>query len=216
MIRLEQAMAGSGVTTNTLAKLFLSGGTCYLNDIQSRFARDYGNRVVGRLRLPARFVGPNAGGLTDIGNATAIGAALLAAYGQAPVFSASIGVRLAGAHSGEQFHTVYNAGDPVRFGESKKERFFIADASHGAGRLLVCERRDDTADPAGRLIRMIPVPIHPTENWLDVTFAIDRHLTLNVQAIGRQNVRPEPARYPQHPGISADIPALKLGFPLPV
>ena len=215
MSRLERVMDDSGVTVKTLAKLFLSGGTCYLNDIQSRFACDFGNRVVGSLRLPPRFVGPNAGGLTDIGNATAIGGALLAAYGQAPVFSASIGVRLAGDRSGEQFHTVYNAGDPVRFNAPRKERFFIADASHGSGRLLVCERHDAT-EPAGRLIRMIPVPIHPTEHWLDVTFTIDRHLTLNVKAIGRQNVRPESSRYPPHKGLSEDIPALKLGFPLPV
>jgi exodeoxyribonuclease V alpha subunit len=34
--------------------------------------------------------------------------------------------------------------------------------------------------PAGRLLRVMTVPIEKSENWVDVRFTLDRHLTLKV------------------------------------
>ena len=67
----------------------------------------------------------------------------------------------------------------------KKERFFISDSSTGVARLLICDQDDRVRSPGGRLLRVIPVPVHPTENWLDVTFQLDKHLVLRVEATGR-------------------------------
>ena len=212
--RLDHAIEASGVTRNTLARLFLSGGTCQLRDVQSPLAQQYTGRLVDRLRLPDHLVGPLRGGLDDLGNATAIGAALLAANATRPVFAATVGVRLAGGRGGDGFYPLFRAGDPVPFGKTRREGFFVSDASGGVARLLLCEQHDAALEPVGRAIRLIPVPVERDELWIDAEFTFERHLTLRVKAIGRRHVNPDPTAAPQ-PATVQEIPSLKLGFPLP-
>jgi molecular chaperone DnaK (HSP70) len=206
LARLDQALRSSGVTPKVLARLFLSGGTCNIPAVRDRLSAEVaGNRMVDRLQLPDRLKSPgSSGGLDDIGNATAMGAALLAVHAAEPVFASSIGIRLADA-SGDQFYAVFKAGDTVSF-KPKVERLFISDASSGVARLLICDQDDPVRQPGGRLLRIVPVPIHRQENWLDVTFTLDRHLVLRVEASGRKEVfRGEPI-WVQH---------LNLGFRIP-
>jgi molecular chaperone DnaK len=206
LARLDQALRSSGVTSKVLARLFLSGGTCNIPAVRDRLSAEVaGNRMVDRLQFPDRLKSPgSSGGLDDIGNATAMGAALLAVHAAEPVFASSIGIRLADA-SGDQFYAVFKAGDTVSF-QPKAERLFISDASSGVARLLICDQDDPVRQPEGRLLRIVPVPIHRQENWLDVTFTLDRHLVLRVEATGRKETfRGEPTWVQQ----------LNLGFRIP-
>jgi molecular chaperone DnaK (HSP70) len=206
LARLDQALRSSGVTPKILARLFLSGGTCNIPAVRDRLAAEVaGNRMVDGLQLPERLKTPGAsGGLDNIGNATAMGAALLAVHAAEPVFASSIGVRLADA-GGDQFYAVYKAGETVSF-KPKVERLFISDASSGVARLLICDQDDPVRQPGGRLLRIVPIPVHRQENWLDVTFTLDRHLVLRVEATGRKETfRGEPT-WVQH---------LNLGFRIP-
>lgn len=217
LARLDRALAGSRVTPRTLARLFLSGGTCHVRDIRESVARDFGDRLSSTLRLPDRLVDKRAtGGLDDIGNATAVGAALLAAFGSDPVFATDIGVRLAGGQDGEQFLPVFRANDKVSFDTPRAERFFVSDASGGVARLLVCDRSDIATQPGGRLLRAITVPIEKTENWVDVRFTLDRHLTLKVEAAGRKSIKTDPFSSPRWPTEPVWIQSLNLGFRIPV
>ncbi len=217
LARLDRALAASGVTPRTLARLFLSGGTCHIRDIREEIARQYGDRLTPTLRLPDRLVDKRAtGGLDDIGNATAVGAALLAAFGSDPVFATDIGVRLAGGPDGEQFLPVFRANDKVPFDTPRAERFFVSDASGGVARLLVCDRSDVATQPGGRLLRAITVPIEKTENWVDVRFTLDRHLTLRVEAAGRMSIKTDPFSSPRWPTEPVWIQSLNLGFRIPV
>ena len=60
--RLERALRASGVTPRTLARLFLSGGTCNIPAIKARLANDIaGHKLVSSLRLPARLKDSRAG-----------------------------------------------------------------------------------------------------------------------------------------------------------
>jgi molecular chaperone DnaK len=206
LTRLDQSLRSSGVTPKVLARLFLSGGTCNIPAVRDRLAAEVaGNRMVDRLQLPDRLKFPgSSGGLDDIGNATAMGAALLAVHVTEPVFASSIGVRLADA-SGDQFYAVFKAGDTVSF-NPKVERLFVSDASSGVARLLICDQDDPVRQPQGRLLRVVPVPIHRQENWLDVTFTLDRHLVLRVGATGRKETfRGDPTL----------VQNLNLGFRIP-
>ncbi len=154
----------------------------------------------------------DSGGLDDIGNATALGAALLAVHGATPVFASSLGVRLAEA-AGDRFYPFpgFQAGDRVSF-QSHTESLFVSDAGSGVARLLVCDQGDPVLQPGGRLLRVIPVPIDRKENWLDVTFTLDHHLVLRVEASGRM----ARARNADGSLLSpAWVQQLNLGFPIP-
>jgi molecular chaperone DnaK (HSP70) len=206
MTRLEQALSAADISPKLLARMFLSGGTCNIPAVRDRLAAEIaGNRIVDKLQLPANLKMPGSlGGLEDIGNATALGAALLAVNGSGPVLANSIGVRLADS-MGDQFYPVFRAGEDVSF-NTKKERFFVSDASAGVGRLLVCDQDDPVRQPSGRMLRVIAVPIHRQETWIDVSFTIDKFLVLRVEATGRKDVsRAQPAL----------IQNLKLGFRIP-
>jgi molecular chaperone DnaK (HSP70) len=214
--RLERALAASGVTPRTLARLFLSGGTCRVRDVQERIARQFGDRLTPALKLPNQLVDKRApGGLDDIGNATAIGAALLSAFGSEPVFASSIGVRLAGGESGEQFVPVFKANEKVSFDTTKELRFFVSDAGGGVARLLICDQTDPVTQPAGRLLRVMTIPIEKTENWVDARFTLDQHLTLRVEAAGRKSIKTDPFSTPRWPTEPEWIQSLNLGFRIP-
>jgi len=214
--RLERALTTSGVTPRTLARLFLSGGTCHVRDVRERIARQFGDRLTPTLKLPDRLVDKRAaGGLDDIGNATAVGAALLAAFGSEPVFASAIGVRLAGGEPGEQFVPVFRATEKVQFDTPRAERFFVSDAGGGVARLLICDQSDPVTQPAGRLLRVMTVPIEKTENWVDVRFTLDRHLTLKVEAAGRKSLKTTPISTPRWPTDPEWIQTLNLGFRIP-
>jgi hypothetical protein len=166
----------------------------------------YGDRIVSRLDIPLGMRQTTVGsdGMDDIGNATAMGAALLAVHGAEPTFATTLGVRLADK-SGDRFYPVFSAGTIVDF-KPKVEKFFVTDTSSGVARLLVCDQDDPNIEPGGRLLRVVAVPIHPEENWVDVTFSMDRHLMLRVKASGRKETfRGEPT-WVQH---------LNLGFRMP-
>jgi molecular chaperone DnaK (HSP70) len=204
--RLKRAIRETGISPGLLARLFLSGGTCNIPAIQERLARQVaGDRIVTSIAIPPPLHA-DPGGMDDIGNATALGAALLAVHGTSPVFAADVGVRLSHAWDDhDAFFPIFRAGERVSFAP-RSERFFVSDARSGVARLMVCDRPDANAKPQGRLLRIIPVPIDPNESWLEVEFAVDRHLVLRVTASGRvARAQAEPAW----------IPDLNLGFELP-
>lgn len=214
LARLERALAASGVTKRTLARLFLSGGTCNLPWLRDQLAKVFGNRLVSRLRLPERLIDPRAtGGLDDIGNATAVGAALLAAFGAAPVFASNLGVRLAGGRDGDRFHAVFRAGERVEFDKPREHKFFVSDAAGGVARLLVCDQSNDVEQPSGRLLRTLPVPIQEDDNWVVTRFTLDRHLALRVEATGRKDFPVD--RKAWKTPHDAWVSSLNLGFRLP-
>lgn len=215
LARLDRALAVSGVTPRTLARLYLSGGTCHLPAVRRPLEAAYGDRLVSALRLPEGLVDPQArGGLDDIGNATAVGAALLAAVGAAPRFATHVGVRLAGgAGGGEQFLPVFRAGEPVPFDRPKEVKLFVADAADGVARLLVCDQDDPVGQPAGRLVRAMAVPIRPDDNWVVARFTVDRLLSLRVEAIGRKDFPVDKSSW--KPAVDDWVPSLRLGFRLP-
>jgi Hsp70 protein len=202
--RLHRALHETGVSPKLLARLFLSGGTCNIPCVRERLAADFGDRIVSRLEVPAHLRHASDG-IDDIGNATAMGAALLAVHGAEPVFSSAVGVRLADA-GGDHFHPIFRPGEALRF-TPKVEKFFISDASSGVARLLICEQDDSVRQPGGRLLRVVPVPVDRKENWLKVTFTLDRHLVLKVEAEGvKARARTDEPAWIQH---------LNLGFRLP-
>lgn len=182
--RLEHVLHTTGISTRVLARLFLSGGTCNIRRIQDCLAEQFGDRIVSRLEPPAgqRHAGLGSDGTDDIGNATAMGAALLAVHGAEPIFANSLGVRLADA-AGDRFCPVFQPRERLIFGK-KELKFFVSDASSGVARLLICDQSDSVLQPAGRLLRVITIPIDTSENWVKVTFTLDRHLVLKIEASG--------------------------------
>ncbi|HEY1377796.1 MAG TPA: Hsp70 family protein, partial [Gemmataceae bacterium] len=62
MARLDRTLTASGVTPRTLARLFLSGGTCHVRDIREWITRQYGERLTATLRLPSRLQDRRAAG----------------------------------------------------------------------------------------------------------------------------------------------------------
>jgi molecular chaperone DnaK len=182
--RLDHALHATGTSPKLLARLFLSGGTCNIPRIKDCLAGRFGERIVSRLELPPalRHVGVGSDGTNDIGNATAMGAALLAVHGAEPVFSNAVGVRLADA-ADDHFYPVFQAGERLTF-DRKEVKFFVSDASSGVARLLICDQSDPVLQPAGRLLRIVPVPIDKNETWLKVGFTLDRHLVLKIEASG--------------------------------
>jgi molecular chaperone DnaK (HSP70) len=205
--RLELALKATGISPGVLARLFLSGGTCHIPAVRDHLAAQIaGHKIVTTLRLPDRLRSTAAPvGLDDIGNATALGAALLAVHGAEPVFASAIGVRLADA-SGDQFFPVYKANETVPF-MTREVRLFVSDASAGVARLLICDQNDSALQPGGRLLRVLSIPIDPSENYLEVKFTLDQHLVLCVEATGVKAIaRSDHKAWIQH---------LNLGFRIP-
>jgi hypothetical protein len=204
---LGRRVRAAGASPSTLARLVLSGGTCNLPQVRRRLEREVGGGcIVTGLNLPDRLCFL-PGGLDDISNATAIGAALLASQDAAPVFASDVGVRLAAADPAEDaFFPVFRAGEPATPGSHRPASFFITDAAHGVARLLIAERLDPVTQPAGRLLRVVVVPIDQKETWLNVEFHIDALRSLTVTASGR-NVRSA--------FESIHLHQLNLGYPVP-
>lgn len=205
--RLKRAIRDTLITPGLLTRLILSGGTCNIPAVQERLARQVGgDRMVTSISIPPSLRA-DPGGLDDIGNATAMGAALLAVHGTRPVFANDVGVRLAHAWDDhDAFFPIFRAGESVP-SEPRRVNFFVSQASSGIARLLVCDRPEAELKPEGRLLRVISVPIDTRESWVDVEFAVDRHLTLRVSASGRvaKPERTDPVW----------ISELNLGFEMP-
>jgi molecular chaperone DnaK (HSP70) len=203
---LKQACHDTGLAPRMLTRLFLSGGTCQFRFIANRLTQEVqGERITDRLELPTSLRGPISAGLDKISNATALGAALLAAQGASPVFASSIGVRHADA-SGDRFYPVFHAGEALNFSVPKVEKYFISDARGKVARLLICDQNDQTRQPGGRLLRIVAIPIATHEKWLNVTFTLDRDLVLRVKAEGANSRTFSEPEWIQH---------LNLGFRLP-
>jgi hypothetical protein len=122
---------------------------------------------------------------------------------------------VAGGDAGGQFLPVYRANERLSFGTPREEQFFVTNASNGVARLLVCDQDDPVTQPAGRLLRVITVPIDRGELWLKVRFNLDRHLSLRVEAVGQRNVRTDLFTPPRWPNEPVWIQSLNLGFRLP-
>jgi hypothetical protein len=205
---LQRRIRATGISPSVLARLMLSGGTCNIPLVRRQLERRVvgSDRIVNRLSIPERMCFSRAG-LDDIGNATAVGAALLATLDTTPIFAADVGVRLAPAYPAEDsFFPVFNADELAVFNTTRKAKFYVSDAADGVARLLVCDRHDPVTQPAGRLLRVLNVPIDRQENWLNVEFRLDRYLSMDVQASGR---------IARAAAASAQIHQLNLGFPTP-
>jgi molecular chaperone DnaK (HSP70) len=209
--RMEHVLHASNVSWAGLSRLFLSGGTCNIPRIKMLLEEKVGARLVNRLKLPAELHAA-PGGLDDVGNATAIGAAMLAVHASQPVLGNDIGVRLAHT-SGDRFDTVFHRGEALDY-KSRKRQYFITDASCGVARLLVCERRDPIIQQQGRLLRVLTVPIDKNEGFLDVEFTIGPQLVLTIKATGR--IAKSTISHSPSGAEPADIHQLNLGFHMPV
>jgi len=174
-----------GQTKTSPSRLLLSGGTCNIPCVRTRFEAEFGpDLVIFDFAVPYEMQ-MDSRGMADVGNATALGAALLAIHGAEPVFARDLGVRLAGnADDGDGFYTVFRAGSPVR-GQKITVPFFVTSAENGVARVLVADRLDPVFHPRGRLLRVIPIPIDRNEMWVDVHFAVDSLGTLRVEGSGR-------------------------------
>lgn len=211
--KLAALLKQNDVTPRTLARLSLSGGTCNLPALKSPLSRTYGHVMKSTLQLPTSLIRPKfAHGLNDIGNATAIGAALLAGSGVQPVLASSVGIRLAGKPHGQRFLPLYSAGEVIHVGQYRQHSFLITDASQGVARILIAEQSDPVLDPGGRLLRAQMVGVEPNDRWLRLRTRIDQHLTLNVEAIGSCNLRPDAASWNAE---TIQIPEIKWAFKLP-
>ena len=73
-------------------------------------------------------------------------------------------------------------------------------------RLLVCHEGEPTSEPAGRLLRIVPIPIDRTETWITVKFKFDTDHNLLVRASG-------PVAQAETP--DEVIPNLSLAYSLP-
>jgi hypothetical protein len=73
-------------------------------------------------------------------------------------------------------------------------------------RVLVCDQEPNGLPGASRLLRICTIPVDRTENWIDLTFTLDRHLVLKVEGKGPKQPHFEEPAWIQH---------LNLGFQLP-
>ncbi|MBL8821329.1 MAG: Hsp70 family protein [Planctomycetia bacterium] len=216
MDRLDRVLNSSLVTPRTLARLFLSGGTCNIQEIQNRLASDYGDRLTNTLQLPKMLKAPSAsGGLDDIGNATAIGAAMLAGHRAQATYSADIGIRLADGHSDGKFLPVFKRGDRVQFDKPESIDLLVTNTSSMVARLLICDQTDHVTHPAGRLLRLITIPIDSNDKYLWVQLKVNRHLTLEIKAAGAKQLKIHLPPEAQEPTVTEWVQSLKLGFVLP-
>jgi molecular chaperone DnaK len=203
---LEGVIYNAGITNPVLTHLLVSGGTCHIPAIQTRIKQEFGvSRVVSTLRASGKGEAER-----DIANATAMGAALLCAFGGQPVFTRDIGIRMADATSEEDlFYPVYRTGEVIEFDKTLRESFFITDPGMGVARLLICDRLGgNLRQRGGSLKRIITVPVDKNESHLEVIFSIDRGLVLNIKASGRI------ARCSDKEG-SCKITDLAVGFKIP-
>jgi len=203
---LEGVIYNAGITSPVLTHLLVSGGTCHIPAIQTKIKQKFGvSRIVSTLHAPGKGEAER-----DIANATAMGAALLCAFGGQPVFTRDVGIRMADSTSEEDlFYPVYRAGEVIEFDKSRKESLFITDPSTGIARLLICDRLEgNLRQKGGSLKRIITVPVDKNERHLEVVFSIDRGLVLDIKASGRI------ARCSDKEG-SCKITDLAVGFKIP-
>lgn len=208
-IRLfRRAISNSGGAERLVTPIILSGGTRNLSFLRHRLEAEFGDRIVHELPQRKFFKDLDA---NRIDSATAIGAALLMANQSKPVFSKSIGVRLADARSSSKsdlFGMVFSKGEVIDYGRTVPMELHVTNPSSGVANLLICEQLDQELEPAGTLLRILPFPVHKTESRITVKFSIAQDLLLKIEVVGTiARIRPQDSTY--------YVPLHSLGFLLP-
>lgn len=184
---LKRVLKRTGISETLVSLVLLSGGTCNIPAVQMRIRNAVGShRVFTRLDALREMFTTNARpAFDDLGNATAMGAALLAVRGAKPIFAKDVGIRLATSDTGgETFYPIFKAGESISGQAPREERVFITYTDMGVARILICERGDAEHEPNGRLLRILPVPIDRQETWVNLKFEMAAHLSLKVSAGG--------------------------------
>ena len=176
---LERTVRSAGFTEAMLTHILMAGGTCNIPFVQSYIKQAFGfDRVLNSLQEEE---GTSMG---DIANATAIGAVLLYNSNAKPVFARDIGVRLSdGTGDQDRFYPIFRGGEIITI-NPKKESFFVANTDSGVARLLICDRLRDDQDHQGTLKKILPVPVDRKEKNINVTFTMNRDLSLTVESTG--------------------------------
>jgi molecular chaperone DnaK (HSP70) len=208
-IRLfRRAITNSGGAERLVRPIILSGGTRNLSFLRRRLEAEFGDRIIDELPQRKFFKDLDA---NRIDSATAIGASLLMANQSKPVFSKSIGVRLADARhssSSDLFGKVFNKGEQIDSNRIVSMDLHVTNPSSGVANLLVCEQLDEDVEPAGTLLRILSIPVHDTETRITAKLSVTEDLLLKVKVVGAiATVKPEESEF--------YIPLYGLGFFLP-
>ena len=127
----RRAIRKGGGSERLLKPIILSGGTRNLTFLRHQLEAEFGDTIVDNL--------PETGYFQDliadrIDSATAIGAALLMANESRPVFSKSLGIRLADARSSahsDLFCEIFKKGEPVDHSQPIPMDFHVTNPSSG-------------------------------------------------------------------------------------
>jgi actin-like ATPase involved in cell morphogenesis len=183
---MKRTIKDTGIPLNLVNPVLLSGGTCNIPMIRERLQQEFGpDVIVTELAFNWRKGGDRPPE-TDVSNATAIGAALLAVFGSEPVFSHDVGIRTGdGEGDTDGFYSIFSKGTQLKVGEPIKEQFFVSNTNTGVARILICDQLDQDMHPQGYLKRILPIAIDYQETWVDVEFELTQHLGLRISGSGR-------------------------------
>lgn len=203
----RRAISRGGGIESLMKPIVLSGGTRNLDFLRNRLEAEFGDRIIDGLPQTDYFQDL----ATDrIDSATAIGAALLMATHSRPVFSKALGIRLADARIGwsDAFLPVFDKGETVEYGTSKRYDLYVTNPSGGTGNLMVCDQLDEESEPSGSLLRIFSFPIDRRESRITVDFSITTDLLLRMKVTGAiARVAPEESEF--------FLPIHSFGFDLP-
>jgi molecular chaperone DnaK (HSP70) len=204
----RRAIRIGGGTERLVKPVILSGGTRNLDFLRRQLETEFGDKIIDRLPQASYFLDLAA---ARIDSATAIGATLLMANRSRPVFSKSLGIRLADARSSSSsdlFCTVFKKGGTVDYNKPVSMDFHVTNPSGGVAYLMVCEQLNEETEPAGTLLRVLPFPVDSTETRVTAKFSITEDLLLRIKVTGAiARVRPEDSEF--------YVPIHNFGFDLP-
>ncbi len=208
-IRLfSKSVKDSGELERLIKPIILSGGTRNLDFIRYSLEGEFGDRIIDELPQTGHFRDVDR---NRIDSATALGAALLMATESRPVFSRSIGVRMADARNTadmDLFWPIFRQGEVVQPNRTEEVELFVTNPSCGVARLLICDQLEPDLEPAGRLLRFFPVPVSREEKSIFAKFRVTEDLLLEVTVIGAiARIHPEDSR--------CYVANLAFGFDLP-
>jgi len=204
---LQNSARRARVDDGFLNPLLLSGGTSHVPAVQLAVRNAFGPGHVVAV-LPGQEGLPLGAPERDVANATAIGAAMLGMWNAQPVFAKEIGIRTADAEStSDHFLPIFQRGDIIN-GHTVAASLFVSDASTGVARILICDRLEPDIDPAGRLLRVLTIPIDRREKWVNVSLSMDHHLVLKISASGRIAAANSQEN-------ACDIPNVAVGYAVP-
>ena len=209
-ISLFREAINKGDCSEGLVKpIILSGGTRNLNFLRRQLEAEFGDKIIDELTQAIFFKDLS---VDRIDTATAIGAALLMANQSRPVFSKSIGIRLADARSSsisDLFCPIFNKDETVSYNKPVSRDLHVTNPSGGVAYLLVCEQLNEESEPNGRLLKIFPIPVETTETRITTKFSITEDLLLKIKVGGAI------ARVPKAES-EFYMPIHNFGFDLPV